>query len=1074
MKNNSKVQNIFFTICAKNFLAHSRVLYNSIKRFYPDCIFYVVLCDKLDGYLDVSLEPFEFIFIEDLDIDDFDVMSDRYNITELNTAVKPFAFLYLMEKCGFESVIYVDPDLLFIDRLVEVDDLIKNGAEAVLTPHILKPAENTELDDRKFLLFGIYNLGFLALTKTVDVINFLQWWSRKLKNECTINLSEGIFVDQKWCDLLPAFVAGTKILNHSGYNVAYWNLPQRKISKINEQWFSNDLPLRFVHFSGNNIDDMNVFSRHSTQVTIENIGDLKQILDYYRKQVYANKHEFYRKLPYAYSWNGETGKNLHTPDSLNMAVISQSETCIIESPLLADQTKFSLKFKIERVLNALPVAKKLSGGSIALARRGWRSYKAHGFQHVKNKIVDLSSYSNKPLVNYSAYSSTNQAKIDKKLLYLDWGLPKPDHDAASIYTFLLLKIFIEDGCSVTFLPCSLQYEENYFENLVKEGVDVKCYPEVTSVDSWLDDNIDKFDICVLTRGPVVWPYLDKIRRLAPELTLIFNTIDLHYLREIRQADIENNSKLKESALVTKEQEFDLISKCDITFLISSHEAYTVREVLPNAKIIVLPLIYDEIPGANANKTFASRKNIIFIGSFPHMPNIDAILYYVKEIHPIVKKLIPDIKLKIIGGNPPTAIKNLANDNTIEVLGFVKSLKPIYDESKLTIAPLRFGAGIKGKIANSMCYGVPSVATKIAAEGMNLSNNHNILIADKPEDFASAIHKLYSDENMWINISNNGYKYALENYSYEVIKNKVCNILHSVENGWVSLDNMYEIDSWDSYLVHEKNCKSIIIDRILKEQELLPANDSPSFVTTGVCGVCKCSVNYLTSYMYTTGKAPNGKDMPNWREHMQCSKCGLVNRVRASLHILHTLSPPHKNSRIYITERITKTYDWLNHKYENLIGSEYLGPNLRPGEVINNIRHENVMDLSFENNSLDYVLSFDVLEHVPNCLEAFNEIFRVLANNGTFLFSVPFAYDNYEYKERAVMLHSGEIQHYEEPEYHGNPVDPENGALCYRYFGWEMLDILRKIGFVNVRAIAYWSIEQGYLGREQFLFMAHKK
>jgi glycosyltransferase involved in cell wall biosynthesis/SAM-dependent methyltransferase len=1068
MTTTNKNHSVFFTICAKNFLAHAKVLYKSIKTNYPDARFFVVLCDKLDNLIDVSQEPFEFIYIEDINLPNLNDMADRYNITEFNTAIKPFAFLHLMKNYHFESVIYVDPDLLFVDKLVEVDALLNNGAEAILTPHILESAESSELDDRQFLLFGIYNLGFLALKQTPDVLKYLAWWSRRLEKDCVINLPEGIFVDQKWCDLLPAFVASTHILNHPGYNVAYWNLPQRTITKTNNRWFSNNLPLRFVHFSGNKVEDKKIFSRHSKQVTVDNIGDLKQLLDFYRNEVYAQGHDFYRNLPYAYNWNGASGVNLHTPDTLNKALSPKNNLNSVNTP------KLPLTSKLASVANAFPVAKALSGGTIPLIKRAWRSYKANGFNHVKSIVLNLNKYSPPPSAKKPEVMKSSEINTTKNLLFIDYSLPKPDIDAASIYTFLQIKIFISEGYNVSFLPCSLQYEKNYYENLAAEGVTILCYPQVASIESWLIENVAQFGICVLSRGPVVWPYLSVIQKHAPKTKLIFNTIDLHFLRELRQAELLNNQKLKESSNKTFKQEFDLINSCDLTILLSKDEAYVVRKILPNAKITVLPLVFDNIPGASNESSFESRKDIVFVGSFPHLPNIDAIEYYLAEVHPIVKKLLPDVKVKIIGKNPPKHILDASINNSIEVLGYVQDLKPIYDNIKLSIAPLRFGAGIKGKIANSMCYGVPSVVTPVAAEGMDLKHNQHVLIAQTPEDFAQQIFNAYTDTQLWHKLSLNSINFANNNYSYQVIQARVKRLLWALNNDWKPVEAAYEIESWDAYLAHAERSKERYSEQVLIEQGALPTESSLlSFPTIGECAVCKCSTTYLTSFMYSTGNAPNGRVMPNWREHMQCFHCGLVNRVRASLHVLHTFAPPSIKSRIYITERVTRTYDWLNERFKNVMGSEYLGADIEPGAILNDIRHEDVMNLSIKDNSLDYVLSFDVLEHVPDSNKAFQEIFRALDIGGTFLFSVPFSYDSFDDIVRATLDANGNIRHHMPAEYHGNPVDHENGALCFRYFGWQMLDQLRDIGFLNVRAVAYWSKEQGYLGKEQFLFLAQK-
>jgi glycosyltransferase involved in cell wall biosynthesis len=1063
--------NIFFTICSKNFLAHAKVLFNSVKEHYPNALFYLALCDQVDDCFDPALEPFTFIYLDQLHIPNLSEMAQDYNITEFNTAIKPFVFLHLFKNHDVKNVIYLDPDLLIINKLEEVDQLLSQGVEAILTPHILNPAETNQLDDQKFLLFGIYNLGFLALSNTTSVIKYLQWWSRKLQKQCVINIEEGIFVDQKWCDLLPAFVDKTHILRHAGYNVAYWNLPQRSIRKINNSWFANDETLRFVHFSGNKIDDETVFSRHSQEVTIQNIGDLVLLLNDYREQVYANGHEFYRKLPYAFNWNGKAGVNLHTPDTLDMAETIKPESTQAQEKIMPIK-KYNLKSKIVTTLNAVPVAMQLSGGYRSLAKKAWRSYRTNGLNHVKNIIVNLSSYKINPQTTPRNLPTLPNKEI-KSILVMDWAIPKPDQDAASIYTFLLLKIFKSQGYEVSFLPCNLKYEETYSESLTQEGINAYYYPQATSIQQWLEENISQFDICVLSRGPVVWPYLKTIRSIAPTIKLIFNTIDLHYIREQRQGKLTKNEAQIKFSQTLRDQEYELINTCDLTLLISTDEAYTVRENLPQAKIAVLPLVYDSIPGASKVIPFKNRKDILFIGSFPHFPNIDAIEYFVEQILPILVKLDPTIKLKIIGSNPPDSILKLANNPNIEILGFVKDLQPLYDNIKLSIAPLRFGAGIKGKIANSMCYGVPTVATTLAGEGMGLVDNQTIIIADTPNDFAHKIFETYNDEHLWNKISENSYKFALSHYSYEVIQRKVTNLLWALNEGWNPIQSFYEIDSWSAYQAHNKKLNTNYIKRLKIEQDLLPEDHISAFSTVGICEICSMETEFISSFMYTTCNAPNGKAMPNWREHMQCKHCQLVNRVRASLHALHTFYPPNRDSKIYITEQVTSTYAWLKKRYINLQGSEYLGDQFSSGEIKNNIRHENIMELSFDENQFDYFLSFDVLEHVPNPLKGFSEAYRVLNRNGILMFTVPFAYDSEEDIVRATLTESGELIHHLPPEYHGNPVDPEGGALSYRDFGWKLLDELRTIGFNDVRAVAYWSKEQGYLGREQFLFIARK-
>ena len=627
------------------------------------------------------------------------------------------------------------------------------------------------------------------------------------------------------------------------------------------------------------------------------------------------------------------------------------------------------------------------------------------------------------------------------------------------------------GYKVTLLPAGLQYEEGYYEDLVAENIDVIVSPAVLSVSEWLTAYARYFDVCIMARAPVVWPYLAILKNVAPNLRLIFNTVNLHYIRELRQAELANDAAAREAALVTRAHEFEIIEKCDLAILLSQEEMYAVREINPEAPVALLPLVFRDIPGAT--KPFAERRDILFIGGFLHQPNIDAVYFFVGAVFPIIRQRIPDIKFKVIGSSPPDSIQRLAVFPGIEILGFVKDLEPVFSDIRLSVAPLRYGAGIKGKIGTSLCYGVPCVATSIAAEGMGLTNGKNVLIGDTPEQLAEAVCAVYLDVNKWNTLSNEGHRFVLENYSVPVIQERVSNLLSAVTEGWQPIHSAVEIDGWEAFQKHSARLAEEYDRRVLLEQSLLPTDGSESFTTPGFCCVCGQTTKFLTSFMYSTGPTPDGRPMPNWREHMQCPHCGLVNRMRAALNALHTYARPNTESRIYISERLTQTYSWLEKRYATLQGSEYFGPDQKPGSLVDGIRHEDVMNLSFEDNSFDFVLSFDVLEHVPFPDKAFMEIYRVLDEKGVFIFSVPFSSDSKFDVIRALLQNDGSIEHHFPAEYHGNPVDPEGGALCFRYFGWQMLEELRQIGFAKVRALAFWSEIQGYLGKEQFLFLAEK-
>jgi SAM-dependent methyltransferase len=263
-----------------------------------------------------------------------------------------------------------------------------------------------------------------------------------------------------------------------------------------------------------------------------------------------------------------------------------------------------------------------------------------------------------------------------------------------------------------------------------------------------------------------------------------------------------------------------------------------------------------------------------------------------------------------------------------------------------------------------------------------------------------------------------------------------------------------------------------------EVALLPPEksrkDSKHFITRGHCSVCGSTKGFVTNYTHAVTRLHDDTLMPNWREHMACRGCGFASRVRGVLHAWLTRVRPDENARIYVTEQVTGLYAWLRQRYPNVIGSEYLGPDVQPGLIRQDgVRHEDVMNLSLGDSCVDAVMSLDVLEHVADHQKAFAEFYRVLAPGGSLIFTAPFSYTHLEHVLRAEVASDGQIIHHAEPEYHGNPIDPEGGVLCLRYFGWRVIDELRSVGFVRPVALEYWSPQQGYLGRGQFVLMARK-
>lgn len=298
-----KIKTAVFTIVSKNYLAFARTLMNSTKEHHPEWERFVLLVDELDQKFDPSQEDFNVEFMENIEIPDMKKFLFRYNILELNTAVKPWMFYWLFNQKDYDNVYYIDPDIYLYNRMVEVEEALESGKLMVLTPHLsdfldddLKPSE------LEILQAGTYNLGFLAVSKHPDTNKFLNWWKSKLEYDCTVDIPKGLFVDQKWMDLVPGFFKDVLILHHEGYNVAYWNLKHRRVVEQHQGFIVNNKPLVFFHFSGVNPSNLKVLSKHQNRFTLKNIGDAAKLVEQYAKEVISNGHEQVKDWTYYYNY----------------------------------------------------------------------------------------------------------------------------------------------------------------------------------------------------------------------------------------------------------------------------------------------------------------------------------------------------------------------------------------------------------------------------------------------------------------------------------------------------------------------------------------------------------------------------------------------------------------------------------------------------------------------------------------------------------------------------------------------------------------------------------------------------
>lgn len=277
-------------------------------------------------------------------------------------------------------------------------------------------------------------------------------------------------------------------------------------------------------------------------------------------------------------------------------------------------------------------------------------------------------------------------------------------------------------------------------------------------------------------------------------------------------------------------------------------------------------------------------------------------------------------------------------------------------------------------------------------------------------------------------------------------------------------------SYEDYINHGLEHDLANLQKRSFEENLIPDTCS-EFTFNGYCHVCRRYVDFMVDFAYACKR--DGVLMPNWRERLVCPKCRLNNRMRATINIFEQEFKPTRKSSIYITEQTTALYKWFKKAFSNVCGSEYLGESVGFGSYNDKgIKNEDLTRLSFEDDKFDFILSFDVFEHIPNYKKAFMECCRCLKPGGTLYFTVPFDATAERNIVRACLSSTGEVIHLLPPEYHGNPVSSE-GCLCFYNFGWEVLDELNEIGFKESKALFYWSQDLGYLGGDQLLLAAKK-
>ncbi len=351
----------------------------------------------------------------------------------------------------------------------------------------------------------------------------------------------------------------------------------------------------------------------------------------------------------------------------------------------------------------------------------------------------------------------------KHILVVDHYVPHHDQDAGGKCTYMYLKLFVKMGFQVTFIGDNFYKHEPYTTELNQMGIEV-LYGNFyyNNWQEWLKENSHYFDYIYLQRPHIAIKYIDLVRQYSRAKILYF-AHDLHHIRERREYEMTNDPEKLKSSENWKKTEYELFEKADVGHVVGTYEQTIMQQAFPNKPIRNIPLyIYDEIL-MDINKNFSERQDLLYVGGFGHPPNIDAVLWFAKEVFPIIVNRFPDIKWHIVGGKATKEIEKLASDNII-IEGFVTDeyLEKLYRTCRIAIVPLRFGAGVKGKVVEAGYYQIPLVTTSIGAEGLNIEDGA-MLIEDNGTKMAELVCSLYQDFDRLREMSERGKDFIRKNF-----------------------------------------------------------------------------------------------------------------------------------------------------------------------------------------------------------------------------------------------------------------------------------------------------------------------
>lgn len=373
------------------------------------------------------------------------------------------------------------------------------------------------------------------------------------------------------------------------------------------------------------------------------------------------------------------------------------------------------------------------------------------------------------------FSSTNTAN-KPVIVMIDRSTPKPDQDAGSYAAIQEITLLQSLGFHIVFIPDDFTYSPYYTQKLQELDVEVLFSPYFVNSGDALTSVLPTACAVYITRYHYVEKHIKTIKEFSTELPIIFNNADLHFLREIRQANSLDDEALLQKAMKTRDREVKVMKQVDAILSYSEFEhAVITSHTLQSNNIHKCPWVV-ELP--NQKSTFNERKGVAFLGGYEHPANVEAVEFFIEQVMPLLRDKGSPVNVFIYGSHMPNSFYKYASDDVF-IKGYVKSLDDVYLKHRVFIAPLFFGAGVKGKVLTAAAFGMPCVLSPIAIEATGLVHNVSALVAEGAQEWADYVDQLYVNEQEWNFIAKNQQVMVKDSYSFVKSKNMMKSILQSV-------------------------------------------------------------------------------------------------------------------------------------------------------------------------------------------------------------------------------------------------------------------------------------------------------